>query len=387
MAFFRNDTVNWLNLHYGVHALALSGGGAFFGAFLLHAGVSAPGVLTAWAATLAGRFILRPAVLPLARRVGLRALVIAGALLVGAEYPLLARVHGVGPTLFALVALSAVADTAYWTCYHAYFAGLGDAEHRGHQIGAREAIAALVGIVGPLATGWALNTLGPDIAFGGTGVVLALSALPLLATPKVAVIAAAPGALRAAWAGVRLFAVDGWIGAGTYLVWQIALFISLGQSFTAYGAAMALAALVGAVSGLLLGRWIDRGHGIKAVWAATGAMAFGVALRAGAMGHPLLAIGANAAGTVVAALYIPTLMTAVYNQAKGSPCTLRFHIATEGGYDAGCAAGLMTAAGLLWAGIPLGLVLLLPLAGVLAQSVLLSRYYSAAEPLKPVATI
>jgi hypothetical protein len=33
-------------------------------------------------------------------------------------------------------------------------------------------------------------------------------------------------------------------------VWQMALFLALGESFTAYGGAMALAALVGAVSGL-----------------------------------------------------------------------------------------------------------------------------------------
>src|SRR5262245_9575153 len=30
MAYFRNTTVNLLNLHYGIHCLALSGGGAFF---------------------------------------------------------------------------------------------------------------------------------------------------------------------------------------------------------------------------------------------------------------------------------------------------------------------------------------------------------------------
>lgn len=387
MAFFRNDQVNWLNLHYGVHALALSGGGAFLGAFLLHAGVPAPAVLVAWAMTLGGRFLLRPWVLPIARRVGLRALVITGAILVGAEFPILARVHGVGPALFVLVAFSSVADTVYWTCYHAYFASLGDSEHRGHQIGAREAIAAVVGIVGPLATGWALNTLGPGITFWATGLVLAASALPLLATPKVAVLETAPGAFAASWSGVRFFAADGWISAGTYLVWQIALFLSLGESYTAYGAAMALAALVGAVSGLLLGRWIDLGHGAKAAWVSTGAVALGVIFRGAAVGSPVLAVGANAAGMVVAALYVPTLMTAVYNQAKLSPCALRFHIATEGGYDAGCAAGLLAAAGLLWAKVPMGWVLLLPLAGVLIQAVQLGRYYGAEEPLKPVATI
>jgi hypothetical protein len=45
MAAFRNNTVNLLNLHYGIHSLALSGGGAFFLVFLLKSGVPVPAVL------------------------------------------------------------------------------------------------------------------------------------------------------------------------------------------------------------------------------------------------------------------------------------------------------------------------------------------------------
>jgi hypothetical protein len=59
---------------------------------------------------------------------------------------------------------------------------------------------------------------------------------------------------------LKLFLADGWIGAGYHFVWQIALFLSLGESFVAYGGALALAALVGAVAGLVLGRHIDAGH-------------------------------------------------------------------------------------------------------------------------------
>jgi len=80
-------------------------------------------------------------------------------------------------------------------------------------------------------------------------------------------------------------------------------------------------------------------------------------------------------GALVSALYVPTLMTAVYNQAKGSPCALRFHIATEGGWDAGGASGCMLAAGLLWAGAPISLGILVSLPGTAAAFVLLMRYY------------
>jgi DHA1 family inner membrane transport protein len=293
MAFFRNDTVNLLNLHYGIHALAMSGGGAFFAAFLLRAGVPAPAVLAAIALIVAGRFIIRPLMLVPARRFGLRPLVVVGTVLTGLQFPLLAEVHGIGSELLVWCAFSSLGDTIYWTSYHAYFASLGDSHHRGHQLGAREAIAATVGIVGPLAGGWALTTLGPRIAFDVTAVVQILAAVPLFATPNVSVARQAPGVLSAAFPGILMFAVDGFIAAGFYFVWQIALFMALGESYTAYGGAVALAALVGAASGLALGRFIDLGHGRRAAWLAAGSLAVALALRAASLGNPILAVAAN----------------------------------------------------------------------------------------------
>jgi hypothetical protein len=296
-------------------------------------------------------------------------------------------VHGVGPALFVLCAVSSVGDTFYWTTYHAYFATLGDAEHRGHQIGAREAIAAVVGIVGPLATGWALTTLGPRAAFDATAVVLALGALPIVWTPNVKVAWTAPGALKASLPGTLLFAADGWIACGYAFVWQIALFLSLGQSFSAYGGAMALSALVGAVSGLFLGRLIDAGHGVRAVAIALGALALATMLRAASYGNAPLAVMAQACGALVACLYAPTLGTAVYNQAKRSPCPLRFHIAAEAGWDLGGATAGLIYAGLLAAGAPLGACIMLSLPGALASFLLLRRYYAgnaAGAPMDPV---
>ena len=375
MAFFRNSTVNLLNLHYGIHALALSGGGAFWGVFLLRAGAPAPVVLASIALIQLGRFAIRPNIVIGARRFGLKPLIIAGTLICCLQYPILAGVDGVGWRLLALIAVSAVGETLYWTTYHAYFASLGDAEHRGHQIGAREAIAAVVGVIGPLAGGWALTTLGPGVAFGVTAGVLALSALPMLAAPNVAVARDEPGAFRAALPGFWLFAADGWIQAGFSIVWPLALFISLGESFSAFGGAMALAALVGAVSGLFLGRFIDAGHGARAVWIGVGTLATVIVFRALSTRNPALAVIANAAGAFVPALYTPTLMTAVYNQAQAAPCVLRFHIATEGGYDAGAACGLLLAAGLLWAGAPIAVGVLLALLGAAANFALLRRYY------------
>jgi MFS transporter, DHA1 family, inner membrane transport protein len=378
MAFFRNRTVNLLNLHYGIRAIALSGGGAFFAIYLLKAGVPIPGVLVSLALILLGRFIIRPLVVAAAAAIGLRTMVVTGALLSAVQYPFVAEVHGIDIALAVLVAISAVGETVYWTTYHAYFAALGDDELRGRQIGAREAIGAVVGVTSPLAGGWLLVTFGPRVAFGATAIIAALAVLPLLWAPDVKIARHAAGAFRAAIPGVLLFAADGWIAAGSYLAWQLALFVSLGESFLAYGGALAFAALVGAVASLTLGRHIDAGHGNRAVWYASGTLAAIILLRATATGNAALAVLANALGAFGACLYVPTVMTAVYTLAKRSPCTLRFHVAAEGGWDVGGATGLIAAAIITGYGMPLSASILLSLAGVAGTIVVLRRYYGAA---------
>ena len=385
MAFLRNRTVNLINLHYGIQALAQGMGGVFFVVFMLRAGLSVPTALCAMTAILAGRFALRPSVLVFARIWGLKPAVVFGTIGIALQYPALAQVHGIGWPLLALVAIASVGDTFYWSSYHAYFATVGDSEHRGHQVGAREALAAVAGIVAPLIGAWALIAFGPRIAFGAVGVVQACAAIPLLGTPNVAVARTAPGAFRAAREGILLFAADGWFAAMYVIVWQIVLFLALGQSYSAYGGAMALAALVGAASGMLLGRNIDAGHGKRAVLIAYAVVAAVTLLRASSLGTPWLAVGANAFGALSACLQVPALMTAVYNLAKASPCPLRFHIAAEGGWDAGCAAGCLTAAALAAAGISLAFALVLALLGTAASVFLLRRYYArSGAPIEPM---
>jgi DHA1 family inner membrane transport protein len=132
MSYLRNRTVNLLNLHYGIHAFAMNGGGVFFAVFLLRAGIPIPVVLGSVSAL---------------------------------QYPVMAEVHGISFSLLALCVVGSVGDTLYWTCYHAHFAVLGNVEHRGHQIGAREA----------------------------------------------------RGAFRAAVSGVLIFVTDGWIAASRYV--------------------------------------------------------------------------------------------------------------------------------------------------------------------------
>jgi len=375
MAFLRNDAVNRVNLHFGIQALAQGAGGVFFVVFLLRAGISVPTTLVVFAAIVAGRFLLRPLILPLARRLGLKPLLIIGTLGVALQYPLLATVDGVGTMLVVFCIVAAVGEIFYWPCYHAYFSVVGDAEHRGHQLGAREAMTAVVSIFAPLVGAWSLVTVGSTWTFAAAGLVQAAAALPLIGAPNVAVKPRVQGTMRAAWYGAALMVVDGWFDAGLIFVWQIALFISLQESIPAYGGAMALAGLVGAVCGLLLGRHIDAGHGRRAVVIAAIAVTVLILLRATSLDSPWLAVIANALGAVAMPLLIPTLGTALYNLGKVSPCPLRFQIVTETGWDTGACFGCLAAAGLYAWGAPLSFGILLALPGAVAMMWLLWRYF------------
>ncbi|HTQ12730.1 MAG TPA: MFS transporter [Rhizomicrobium sp.] len=377
MAFFRNNAVNLLNLHYAIHALALTGGGAFFTVYLVRAGVSVPGTMLSLAAIVMGRFVVRPALVGLAVRFGTRRMVMTGSLLSASQYLFLPSVHGVGLPLISMCLVSSLGESLYWTAYHAYFAALGDQEHRGHQISIREAIAAVVGIVSPVIAGWLLVSYGPRVAFTVTALIVATSAVPLNWTPEVPVPRNAPGAWKAAMSGLLLFLADGWIAAGFYFAWQIALFLSLGENFLAYGGALAIAAVVGAVSGMVLGRLIDSGHGRRVAAFSYAVFGLILVLRAVALKSAMLAVAANALGSFGACLYIPTMMTAVYNLAKRSPCTMRFHVVTEAGWDLGAASGLSLSALLVWLGEPLWSCILLSLAGVMAGFAMIWRYYTS----------
>jgi MFS transporter len=376
MAFFHNRTVNLLNLHTVIGTAAQSGGGAFFSIYLLKSGIGVPGTLLALAALFAARLVLRTMLLPFAIRFGLKRVIILGNLVMAIQFVFLAHVTGANLSLIALLFVGSLGDTIYWPSYHAYFAAAGDEAHRGQQLGIREAVNALIGIVSPLFAGLLLVTFGPYVAFYVTAAIQALATVPLLFTPDVKVARSAPGAFRAALSGASLFVADGLIAAGYFVVWQVALFLALGENIMAYGGALAIAAAVGAVSGLFLGKLIDAGRGGRAVWIAAGVTVFVIVLRAFSLSSPLWAVTANALGAFVSCLYIPTMMTAVYNQAKRSPCVMRFHIAAEGGWDIGISSGLALAALMVWLGRPIGNTVLIALIGAAIVFVILRRYYA-----------
>jgi hypothetical protein len=93
---------------------------------------------------------------------------------------------------------------------------------------------------------------------------------------------------------------------------------------------------------------VDRGERDRYLLLVCVALAVGFMLRVGAGWSPLAATVANATGAAVMGLYVPVLMSVVYDQAKRSGEAYRFHFSAEAGWDIGAASGCLAAALLTW---------------------------------------
>ena len=380
MAYFRNNAINLLNLHAGLYSLAANAGGIFIAVYLLKAGLSVPAVLCAMGAVMTGRFIARLPVVAAARAFGLRPLVIFGTIGTAAQYALVAYVHGVNWALVAYCVVASIADAFYWTSFHASFAALGDEESRGRQTSLREALSAIVAIAAPLAGGWLLTSFGVGVTFGAVATVQAAAAVPLLGIPNVSVVRDVKHATRAARTGILLGVSGGWMLATFVIAWQLLLFLTLSQSYLAFGGAMAVAAVAGAATGLVLGHVTDLGRGTRAITVAFACMALAVVARLLSISNPAMAVAANAIGAFALCVDGPTGLAPVYNAAKTAPCTLRFFVATEGACDVGFAAACLVVAALVRLGYPLSASIALSFAGPLMSYIVLRRYYAQGAP-------
>jgi MFS transporter, DHA1 family, inner membrane transport protein len=373
MQFFNNSTINRTYVHAGLQTFAENAGGVFVFVYLLKAGLTVPVVFSALAVIFLLRIALRQMVVPAVKRIGLKNGLILGTLMVSASYLLVARVQGVGPMLLIFVVFDALSTSFYWTCYHAYVSKLGDTEHRGAQVSVREAINAIMGIIAPLIGSFLLVYGGNGSAFLVAAGVEALAVVPLLGAPNHQIANHAVIDTATKKYASRLFFTDGVITSTFFFVWIIALFQTLGENFASYGGTLALAGLIGAVMSLVMGRLIDLGHHKSSVQIAYGAIAVSIALKAFAYDTPWTAIAATAFGAVASPLYMPVLMSRVYNMAKASACPLRFQVAAEGAWDLGTGLGCLMAALLTWLGIGYFWPLILGLSGCIAGYVLMQN--------------
>jgi MFS transporter, DHA1 family, inner membrane transport protein len=379
MGFFKNKTFNLIYGHSALQAVAMHGGEAFAFVYLLKAGISVPVVLGCIGAMFASRLIFRNAVLPVAKRIGLRNALILGIVVEGLTYPLLSQITDVGPLLVAYLTLWAISSSFYWTNYHAYVALIGDSEHSGSQVGGIEFIGMMIGIVAPLASGLLLTFMGPFIAFSIIGLCMAASAIPIAFGPNIQIAADATLPREAKFSAVKAMFADGIRSGSFHFTWLIALFITLNSSYASYGGALAFAGIVGALMGLFVGRSIDVGNGKRALQFGIGLLSIAVLARAFGYSAVWSAVLANAAAAIAWPPYATALNSRIYNMSRQSPCPLRFHIVAEGGWDAGTAVGCFVSAAAIYLGFSFFWPLLLGLGGCALAYVVLAPMYAEAD--------
>lgn len=339
-----------LTLHYALFQMSVALAGGFVGAYLIKLGFSLPAALIAYAGLLTARFGLRLVSLGIVRRLGYRGAMVLGAALIAVQFfPLMRADEPLW--LLAWLGIVSLAESLYWPVYHSAAAVTGEEASRGRELGVRTALGALIGVVGPLLGGVLLERFGPAVDFSIAASLSLLSVAPLLllkaipAGPVPTMRASMHGIDRL---GIATFAADGWMASGLALAWPMVLFTALGSHFEAFGVANAAAGLVGVVAGLTCGRAIDRGRRDRYLHLVCGALVLGFILRACASWSPVAATIANASGAAIAGLYVPVLMSAVYDRAKRSGAAYRFHFAAEAGWDAGAAAGCVLGAIVAW---------------------------------------
>ncbi len=383
MRFFQNSAINRIYMHTGLQSFAFNSGSAFVFVYLLKEGMALPLVFLTISAMILARLLFRLAVVPIVNRIGLRNGLLIGTALEASGFLFLANVHDVGPWLIAYVAIAACGTAFYWTCYHATVSRLGDAEHRGAQVSAREAIFSLSGIVGPLFGGFVLTVFGPFYAFAVAAIVNALAMLPLLKIPHMAIASEAAISREGKIFAFGLAFSDGLVALAVNFGWRIVLFITLGESFNAFAGAIAAASLLGAVLGLGVGRLIDLGHHKRSVQIGLTFMV--CTIWAEVFGYTSVwgAIIANMIGAIAGPLYMSAIMAPLYNVAKASACTFRFNVTAENGFDSGAGFGCLIAAGLVYLGFSFFWLLIIGLGGCIGVYMILQWHNK--QPVEKVA--
>jgi predicted MFS family arabinose efflux permease len=372
-----NPDINRLAAHTAIHQLAGSVSGTFVSVFLLREQLAPAEIFLCVAGIFVLRFLLRPLVRFAVPVVGLRRLLILGAMLLGLQYPVLASVHGPGPALALYALTAALADIFYWPSYHLLFATLGDANYRGSHLGATQALGTIAAVLGPAAGGIALATVGSWPAFGASALIELAGTLPLLglSEPRIAR-SRSPDASAFARATVLLIFTNGWISGCSGIAWDIVAFRALSERYEVFGGTLSAAGFAGVVGGVILGRLIDRGRAHYAVWINAAACAGILMLKSLAGTDPVFVVFVAIVAAVLGGFYTPSLATAYYNQIEASTHPLRFELSAEGGFDTGAILGcLIGAAAAAWS-VPLQAVIFMALPAVAIQARLLSRLYA-----------
>ncbi|HLG23493.1 MAG TPA: MFS transporter [Candidatus Nanoarchaeia archaeon] len=376
LPFLIEKSVNFLNIHYLIkefgHILVL-----FFNLIYLYKnGLNLWQVFTVLALTLMCRFMLRPISLYLTFRIGLRKMIIFGALNFAILYQVLYLVNGFNIWLFIYIVYSALADTFYWLPFHTYYALTGDQKNKGKHLGTREAFLSLGGVLNPLLGSFLIVSFGFYALFFVASIFAIISVLPLLKIPdiKLEKIPIKEAFGKISKKGFWLFLGDGMYSVGMVFVWPLVIFLIF-NDYIVFGWLITIAMLLQSMGFLLFGRMIDDGHGRKI---SSIAQIFAVLVLAGR------AIFAYTIPTIIVfdffaavsnSFYLPNVLSVIYTSSRQSKNPLWYQFFAESGWDIGSFVIACTAALIAYLKIDIRFTLIAAMAGPVIVGIVSRRHY------------
>jgi MFS family permease len=367
-SFFKNKTVNLLNLHAGLHRFSNNIFDTFGAIYLIHLGLSFPVVALAWAGSCIIRFFLRPLSVMFSKKIGLRKALIFGVVVNSGVFFVLSQINGLGAWLYFYMLYLALSDITYWLPYHSYYAVAGDTNLRGKQVGIQLGFIAVMRMIAPLVGGILIASMGFISLYGVATIVMLISALPLFFTKNIA-----PGknmgweeALRSIdKRGLVMQMGDGILYMHGF-IWTIVLFYLVGNYVT-FGGLVAFEIFVTTILFLFLGYFIGKNNGSGRNFSKIGLGLIGlvIVLRAFLVYTVPEIIFSDIIIALAMTFYSLSFGVGFYNLAKKSANTLWFHFFGECGWDMGAAIALSVGAGLYSLGMPLRFIIIFSIFGLM----------------------
>lgn len=377
MGFLKNRQINLLNIHTSLFRFADNTYTVFGMVYFLKQGIPIYFTLLVWAFIYFMRVVIRPFSLKLQIKIGLKKSVILGTLFFAGIFPLLSHVHGLGVWLVIFMIYVSTSDTLYWLPFHAYYSAMGDAEHRGKQFGAREALTTVFTSVAPLTGGFLIGHFGFWSAYTLSAFVMILSAIPVFLMKE-----CSPGKelnLKQAmkeldFDGFKLLLGDSISSNANAFLWPVVLFLLVGN-FVMVGGIMTLELFLTAILFLVLGHYFDKGKGERILTIALILYVTVIMGRSLFVYNTVTILIFEVLAAFMICFYSSALNPIFYNLSKRSHNTLWYHFFGEVGWDIGAFLTFSAGALITFMGVHLRYVMLLALIGLFIAKVVMEKYF------------
>jgi len=375
--FLKNRAENLLSAHFGLQNFAASIVNIFFGVYLYQIGIPLWEIFLIWGITFFTRCLLRPVVLPLYFRYGVRRMLIIGIICNAISFLALERVTEVGIWLGIFMLLVAITDIFYWTAFHLYFALLGENMRRGKQVAIRNCMEFLSSFLAPLVSAILIVKINFSAIFWVGAGFLFLSGIPLFFVPDVELPEPQkffPAVKIIEKSGFWLFFMDAIFSQAHGFTWTLVLFIFVGKYLT-FGGLLSLAVLFQMIAALFLGQRFDRGNGKKLVPLGVILLTLTVFGRVFMTASIPAIIFFDVLFILGFLLLYPFYLATFYNAVKSSRHPLYFQVVAESGWDMGSVIITGFASVFLYLGGDLKYIMLFGIFGLFGVAFVLKRYF------------